>query len=374
MINIDKNFLFKSDSGNQNTIQDRDAFETNVTLANNSIEKGDWDVAYPYLKAAVEMNPDYAQGYNHLGIFYTRNKKYAEAIDNFKKALQIDFSLTEVHYNLAYLYMEREEYSTALPYLKEVVLANPEDYETYYLMGICCIRSNMEKEAVSFFSESHRLKPEHTPSAINLCKLLIKKDDYTKAKNILLYTHMNDASLPEVNLLLGIIYKMQKKYTRAMHYLREVLLKDKSHAEAYNLLGECCVETGMEKQAETFFSMAVKLDSLDMEAFYNLGHLYYKQEKYENAIYIMEECLKTKEASDTINSLWSENTHTKDDKTVMLYNLLGHCYKATKDPSKARDLWEKSLAIQPQQQDIKDELSRLPRLSHVLKKTSLLID
>lgn len=372
MINLNENFSFESDTSNQNTIQDHDAFESNVVLANNSIEKGDWDEAYRYLKAAVEMNPDYAQGYNHLGIFYTRNKKYAEAIDNFKKALQIDFSLMEVHYNLAYLYMEREEYSTALPYLKEVVLANPEDYETYYLMGICCIRSNMEKEAMSFFSESHRLKPEHTPSAINLCKLLIKKDDYAKAKNILLYTHMKDASLPEVNLLLGIIYKMQKKYNRAMHYLREVLLKDKNHAEAYNLLGECCMETAMEKQAETFFSMAAKLDSLDMEAFYNLGHLYYKQEKYRNAIYILEEYLKTKEASDTINSLWSENVQTNEDKIVMLYNLLGYCYKATKDLIKARSVWEKSLTIQPQQQDIKDALSDLPKPLH--KQVSLVID
>ncbi|TVM00948.1 MAG: hypothetical protein CV087_11725 [Candidatus Brocadia sp. WS118] len=374
MLNINENSPFKPDTSNQDIINNHDAFETNFTLANNSIEKGNWNEAYPYLKAAVEMNPSYAQGYNHLGIFYIRNKKYAEAIDNFKKALQIDFSLTEVHYNLAYLYMEREEYSTALPYLKEVVLANPDDYETYYLMGICCIHSNMEKEAESFFSESYRLKPEHIPSAINLCKLLIKKDDYTKARNILLYTYTNDSSLPEVTLLLGIIYKMQKKYTRAMHYLREALLKDKNNAEAYNLLGECCVETGMDKQAETFFLMSVKLNSMDIGAFYNLGRLYYRQEKYENAIYILEEYTKTKEASDTINSLWSENTHTGDDDVVSLYNLLGHCYKTTKNPSKARAIWEKSIAIQPQQQDITDELSRLPQSSHVQKRISLLID
>jgi Tfp pilus assembly protein PilF len=293
MINTNKNILIKPGVANQNDIQNYDAFRTRVNLANSAIEKGNWDEAYPNLKAAVEMNPNYAQGYNHLGVFFTRNKKYEEAIDKFKKALQIDFSMTEVHYNLAYLYMEREEYSTALPYLKEVVLANSDDYETYYLMGICCSRSDMKNEAEAFFSEAHRLRPEHIPSAINLSKLLIKKTDYTKAKNILLYTYMNDPSLPEVNLLLGIIYKMQKKHTRAMHYLRETLLKDKNNAEAYNLLGECCVESGMDKQAEAFFSMAVKLDSMYREAFYNLGNLYYRQEKYENAIYALEEYLKT---------------------------------------------------------------------------------
>lgn len=374
MINRNNNIFIKPATSDQNTIKNQDAFETNVSLANSAIEKGNWNEAHSYLKSAVEINPDYAQGYNHLGIFYTRNKKYTEAIESFKRALQIDFSLIEAHYNIAYLHIERGEYTTALPYLKEVVTMNPNDSEAYYLMGICCIQSKMEKEAEIFLSESHRLKPEHIPAAINLCKILINKDDCTKAKNILLYAYMIDSSHPEVNLLLGIIYKMQKKYTRAMHYLRETLLKDKNNAEAYNLLGECCVESGMDKQAEAFFSMAVKLDSMYKEAFYNLANLYYRQEKYENAIFALEEYIKTKEAADTINALWSEDAQKVDDDVVSIYNLLGHCYKAKKNQNKARALWEKSLAIQPQQQEIKDELSRLPQTPHVQKRISLLID
>lgn len=185
---------------------------------------------------------------------------------------------------------------------------------------------------------------------------------------------MSDSSISEVNFLLGIIYKMQKKYTRAMHYLRETLLKDKNNTEAYNLLGECCIESGLDKQAETFFSMAVKLDSSYMEAFYNLGYLYYKQEKYANAICTLEEYMKTKEASDTINALWPDNTQTNNDTLVQLYNILGHCYKMEKNPTKARSIWEKSLNIQPQQKEIKDELSRLPQLSRSHKRVSLVID
>ncbi len=372
MLNIIKNDLSASVQNSEKHINNQNDFETTVAFANSYIEKTNWDEAYPYLRSAVEMNPNYAQGYNHLGIFYTRKKKYTDAINNFKKALQIDFGLTEAHYNLAFIHMERKEYNMALSHFKEVVLVNPDDYEVYYLMGICCVHSNMEKDAESFFSESHRLKPEYMPSAINLCKLLIKKDDYTKAKNILLYLYMNDSSVPEVNFLLGIIYKMQNKYTRAMFYLRETLLKDKNNVEAYNLLGECCIESGMDKQAETFFSMAVKLDNLYLDAFFNLGNLFYKQGKYENAVFTLEDYLKTNEASDTINSLWSENTQTNDDKIVPLYNLLGQCYKISKNPIKARTIWEKSLALQPQQQDIKTFLAELPQPLH--KRISLVID
>lgn len=372
MPNLTKNISLKTVPVNEDSNDNHHDFEINVTRANTSIGKGNWDEAYPYLKAAVELNPNYAQGYNHLGIYYTRNKKNIEAMNYFKKALQADFSLTEAHYNLAVLHMERKEYPMALAHFKEVVLANPDDHETYYLMGLCCVHNNMVVEAESFFSESHRLKPESIPAAISLCKLLIKKNNYTKAKNILMHILMNDPSLPEVNLLLGIIYKIQKKYSRAMHYLRETLLKDKDNIEAYNLLGECCVESNMEKQAETLFAMAIKLDNSYLEAFYNLGSLYYKQEKYAEAVSILEEFIKNKEASDSINSLWSETTQTDNEKIVPLYNLLGHCYKTTKNQIKARTIWNKSLAIQPVQEDIKNLLADLPQSLH--KRVSLTID
>lgn len=372
MLNLTKKTSLQTVPINENLNDNHSDFETSVRLANTSIEKGNWEEAYPYLNTAVEMNPDYSQGYNHLGIFFAQKKKYTEAINNFKKALQADFSLTEAHYNLAVLHMERKEYNMALSHFKEVVLANPDDHETYYLMGLCCVHNNMEDEAESFLSESHRLKPESILTAVSLSKLLIKKNNCMKAKNILMHVLMSDPSLPEVNLLLGIIYKIQKKYTRAMHYLRKLLLKDRNNTEAYNLLGECCVESGMNKQAETFFAMAVKLDSLYLEAFYNLGDLYYKQEKYGNAISTLEEFLKNKEASDSINSLWSETAQADNDKTVPIYNLLGHCYKMAKNPLKARTIWEKSLAIQPGQQDIKDAVAELSQTQH--KRISLTID
>lgn len=75
MINRNNNIFIKPATSDQNTIKNQDAFETNVSLANSAIEKGNWNEAHSYLKSAVEINPDYAQGYNHLGIFYTRNKK-----------------------------------------------------------------------------------------------------------------------------------------------------------------------------------------------------------------------------------------------------------------------------------------------------------
>lgn len=353
-------------------------FETIVSRANTYLESGNLDAAYPYLKSAVEINPDYAEGYNHLGIFFSRNKNYMEALNNFKKALQCDFTLVEAHYNIASLYMERKEYDMALPHFKEVVMANPEDYETYHLMGFCCSHCNMETEAESFLTESHRLNRDYIPSAIELSKILIKKGNNAKAKNILLCLLMNNQSIPEIHFLLGVIYKTQKKYVKAMRHLREAVLKDQNNAVAYNLLGECCLESDMERESESLFTMATRLDATYASAFYNLGNLYYKQKKYTDAIFSLEEYIRYKEATDNINALWSNSsqTNTEEEEMVSFYNLLGHCYKTMKNPIMARTAWEKSLSIQPQQQAIKNALKEIsqPTPTGLQKRISLIID
>ena len=165
---------------------------------------------------------------------------------------------------------------------------------------------------------------------------------------------------------------MQKMYPRAMKHLRETLLIDKNNTEAYNLLGECCIELGMDKQAEALFAMAAKLDISYISAIYNLGKLYYDQKKYQDAICFIEKSLDTYEAIHSINSILSETTDT--DEIAPLYNLLGHCYKMTENPIRARIVWKKSLAINPQQQDIIDALADIPQPAYLKNRVSLVID
>ncbi|MCF6149374.1 MAG: tetratricopeptide repeat protein [Candidatus Kuenenia sp.] len=352
--------------------KDNENFETNASRANELIKNDNWDTAFKYLKEAVDADPNYAEGFNLLGIYHTRNHNYSEAIENFRKALNINFDLIDAHYNLASLYMEQEEYGMALPHFKEVVLVNPEDSETYNLMGICCAKSGKDEDAKAFFSEALRLQPDNVSAAVNIAKLLIKNNEVAEAKGILLYFIKKDIANFEVHHLLGIVYKTQEDFPRALHHLREAVLEDKNNAEAYNLLGECCVKMNLDKQAESFFVMAARLDTAYLDAYYNLGNLYYNQQKYHDAVLALEEYVRTKEATDFIDSLWSDNE--SKDGAVPLYNLLGNCYKMINNPVKARAIWEKSLSIQPEQQEIKEAVSGLSQTSQMHKRISLVID
>jgi len=67
----------------------------------------------PMFEAAIARRPDVASTYVTLGIYYHRNKKYADAIGAYKKALGLDPDSMNGHYNLGLAYVATKDYAKA---------------------------------------------------------------------------------------------------------------------------------------------------------------------------------------------------------------------------------------------------------------------
>ncbi len=52
------------------------------------MKMGNFDVAEGYLKKAIEIDPEYSEGYNNLGLLYSYRGESAKAVVNYKKALK----------------------------------------------------------------------------------------------------------------------------------------------------------------------------------------------------------------------------------------------------------------------------------------------
>lgn len=143
--------------------------------------------AEKYLKRAIENQPDYSDAYNNLGVVYLQTEKwdsalqcfqkvlddplYAtpefalnnigqvhyhkgqidQAIENFKKAINISKSNPLFHYNLGLSYHEHKKYNDALSEFNIVIELLPKRPEAYYQKGIAYLKLNDKKNAeVSF--------------------------------------------------------------------------------------------------------------------------------------------------------------------------------------------------------------------------------
>jgi tetratricopeptide (TPR) repeat protein len=66
-----------------------------------------------WFERAVTFKPDVAGTYIAQGIYLHRAKQYSQAIQSFKKALELDPDSMNAHYNLGLSYMETKQYALA---------------------------------------------------------------------------------------------------------------------------------------------------------------------------------------------------------------------------------------------------------------------
>ena len=369
-----------------------DCVETNRAIAEYYLNEGQEAEAEPYLAKVLELDDQIAQVHNQLGAIYYKMAQYTIAEKHLKKALQLDFSLTEAHFNLAFLYQTRGEFEKALPFYKEVVNSNPYDAQAYCLMGQCAQCIGMSKEAEAFFAESFRLSPM-SEAAVHLSTIYISEERYPEAAEVLdlLITLMDkktdlkpseetsdehdtedhDSTSVEwradkeyLQYTLGLVLKKQEKYIPAMKHLRDVVMMNDQNEEAFNYLGECCAAIGRDREAESFFVHANKLNPENLSPVINLGKLYYHQERYHKAIAVMERYVKFIEEQ--------ENTEDQNSQTEFAYELLGLSYMQSGNKEKAIEIWKKSLEANPDQPRLMSLIGDSPDQAY--KSTTLSID
>lgn len=364
-----------------------DCIETNRAIAEYYLEEGEFEEAEPYLTRILELDEQIAPVHNQLGAIYLKKSQYEKAEYHFKRALQLDFDLAEAHFNLGYLYQTQGKFDRALPYYKEAVNANPDDAQIYCLMGQCAQCIGMMEEAEAFFAESFRISPM-TEAAIHLSTIYISEERYSEAEEILnfliaMMDEINDskrdkdeadASLsPDLSwrmdreslqYTLGLVYKKQEKYIPAMKHLRDVVMMNEQNEEAFNYLGECCADFEREKEAESFFIHANKLNPHFMKPVVNLGKLYYRQERYGRSAAAMEYCVKL------INE--QALVQEQDLQIELVYELLGMSYMQMGNREKAVEIWNMSLDMNPDQPRIVSLINGSHEQTY--KKTTLSID
>jgi len=92
--------------------------------------RGNFEAAIEECHVAIELDPGYGNPYNDLGSYLINLKKYDEAIEWLKKALEVPDYETRHYpfYNLGRVYERKGEWDIAMKYYAEALKVNP-DYD-----------------------------------------------------------------------------------------------------------------------------------------------------------------------------------------------------------------------------------------------------
>ncbi len=118
------------------------------------------DDALMYFQKAVELNPQFADAYANLGIFYTSyHHDIKLAKEYFKKALELDSLLSSANFGLGWILLTEEQNSReAVKLFEQAVRGNLNSSEAYYGLGLAYIAQKNNALALKPISKLRFLK------------------------------------------------------------------------------------------------------------------------------------------------------------------------------------------------------------------------
>ena len=240
----------------------------------------------------LQLNPSSVEGYNLLGIIYSNEQDFSNALDAFQHALKLAPNSTKTLNSLGNVYAAQGKFDLAEKEFRKVLIIEPLNNEGNYTLGLVLMTKGSPAEAIPHFQ---RVRPANVQSNLNLIRaylqsgktaegLKLAKDFSTK------YDSGKDAV--QQHFTLGVLLASEKQY-RA---------------------GQLELEKANALQPDTF------------EILYNLGQAYVRNKDYAKAEPVLNRTLKMKPDSPETMYLMAQAESDQGEATAAL-DLLLHARK-----------------------------------------------
>jgi serine/threonine protein kinase len=117
-------------------------------------------------RKASEMDPQNFEAHFEMGRLLTTTKKYGEARLSYQKAIEINPDFPDAHFNLGYLYFMKKAYVLAAEEFENAVrLKPPYLQDAYHNLGLSYYKLGEKKRALEAFMHALKLDPKNKKMA-----------------------------------------------------------------------------------------------------------------------------------------------------------------------------------------------------------------
>lgn len=118
-----------------------------------------WEEAIEYFKKALELNPDLEGAHLELGYAYYRKRMYDLESKEYEAALRINDRNADALSALASNLMTRGHYDDAIKEFEKAITIDPTDAETLYELGLAYLAQGQKSKAMEVYSHLRALDP-----------------------------------------------------------------------------------------------------------------------------------------------------------------------------------------------------------------------
>lgn len=244
-------------------------------LAAKAFREGRYEEAIEEYKKAIELNGDSAELYRELGLVYLKVGNRTKAGDAFKEAIRLKPGWAEAHYDLGRTLYEVGEYETAAASFEEAVRLKPDFFDALIALGNTYQHSGVHARSVEVLQKAVLLRPSNVEAKCGLAKAFILSGQPQQAVTVLREAVRLSPQSALAYATLGQAYRSLGKFQEALESLQEALRISPEDPVALNDLGMTYESLERKQDALDAYKQAIHLKADYGEAHYNVALLYF---------------------------------------------------------------------------------------------------
>jgi tetratricopeptide (TPR) repeat protein/predicted O-methyltransferase YrrM len=259
-----------------------------ANLGRLCVRQQQWQQAVTYYEQAVQIEPTFAIAYKHLANLYTRTGQRAQAAEYRYRAVSLrpDWATARNQLKLGNLLLEVDRVEQALDCYRRSVELDPSLYQTYYNLAVALTSQESWQEAAAAYQQALTMNPNHADSYYGLCKVAEGQNDTQAAVEYCQRAvELSPNSFAAQHTLATLLLKLNRWEEAAAAYYQGLKINP-DFGWSYHNLGYALLKQGKLEESIIQLRRAIELLGDSPWSYLHLGDALSQQGKWDEAIAI----------------------------------------------------------------------------------------
>ncbi len=277
----------------QRTVNQEQASQDVFARAIHSQQSGDLEAAIQAYRDFLREHPQSIEALSNLGAVYSRLGRYAEAIEQYKRAMELDSQNPAIRFNLGLAYYKSVQLPEAAAELVRVVAAQPGNKSATLLLADCYLRMGENKKVIGTLSPFQAAHGADRTFLYLLGTALIR-DHQTEKGQVLVDKILRDGDSAEAHLLIGTAQLMALDSPGALKEFARAVELNPELPSVHAFYGRALLDTGNRDRAMEAFRRELELYPNDFDSNLYLGVLLKQNLKFDEALGYLRRALQVR--------------------------------------------------------------------------------
>ncbi|BAY39780.1 serine/threonine kinase [Nostoc sp. NIES-2111] len=233
---------------------------------------------------AIQLQPDYLEAWSGRGLTLQNLQRYSEAIASFDKALELNEDYPEVWNARGEAFSNLKQYDQAIKSYNKAIEFKADAYDSWYNKGLALQNFKEYDQAINAYNKAIEIKSDYERAWYNLGNALVNLNRYEDAFNAYDKAVQYKADYSIAWLSRGNVLIILKRYPEAVESFNQVIKLNPNSYQAWYGKGWSQHQNQRYPEAIESYKKAATIKPNNFQVWYSLGNSQYILQQYQDAI------------------------------------------------------------------------------------------